>query len=66
VQKIYAENYLVIPLLLVAVIWYLIVTSVLSAGQYLLERRFGRSLARTTRGGWRPWRQRGIPSVEAL
>jgi len=65
VQKIYSENYLVIPLLLVAVIWYLIVTSVLSAGQYLLERRFGRSLARTPRGGWRPWRQRGIPSGEA-
>lgn len=47
VQKIYAENYLVIPLLIVAVIWYLIVTSVLSAGQYVLERRFGRSLRRT-------------------
>lgn len=64
VQKIYAENYLVIPLLLVAVIWYLILTSMLSAGQYLLERRFGRSLARTPRAGWRPWR-RGIPPREA-
>jgi polar amino acid transport system permease protein len=64
VQKIYAENYLVIPLLLVAVIWYLILTSLLSAGQYLLERRFGRSLARTPRAGWRPWR-RGIPPREA-
>ena len=65
VQKIYAQNYLVIPLLLVAVIWYLIVTSVLSVGQYLLERRFGRSLVRTRPAGWRPWRQRGIPPVEA-
>jgi polar amino acid transport system permease protein len=60
VQKIYAQNYRVIPLLLVAVIWYLIITSVLSAGQYLLERRLGRSLARTAGPGWRPWR-RGIP-----
>lgn len=65
VQKIYAENYLVIPLLLVAVIWYLVVTSLLSAGQYLLERRFGRSLARTPRGGWRPGRQRTVRSGEA-
>jgi polar amino acid transport system permease protein len=65
VQKIYAQNYRVIPLLIVAVIWYLIVTSVLSAGQYLLERRFGRSLARTPRAGWRPWRQRQVPPGEA-
>lgn len=63
VQKIYAENYRVIPLLLVAVIWYLVVTSVLSAGQYLLERRLGRSLARTAGAGWRPWRSR-FPSGE--
>jgi polar amino acid transport system permease protein len=61
VQKIYAENYRVIPLLLVAVIWYLIVTSVLSAGQYFLERRLGRSLARIAGPSWRPWRVR-VPS----
>ncbi|HLH58333.1 MAG TPA: amino acid ABC transporter permease [Streptosporangiaceae bacterium] len=72
VQKIYAENYRVIPLLLVAVIWYLVVTSVLSVGQYFLERRLGRSLSRNARPGgrpgrgwpcWRPWRQR-VPSGE--
>jgi len=63
VQKIYAENYQVIPLLMVAVIWYLVITSVLSAGQYFLERRLGRSLARTAGPGWRPWRGR-IPSGE--
>jgi polar amino acid transport system permease protein len=46
VQLIYAVNYLQIPLLLVASIWYLIVTSVLSVGQYYVERYFGRGTAR--------------------
>ena len=31
-----------IPLLLVATIWYLVVTSILSVGQYYLEQRFSR------------------------
>jgi polar amino acid transport system permease protein len=46
VQLIYSVNFQQIPLLLVAVIWYLIVTSVLSIGQYYIERRFGRGSAR--------------------
>jgi len=41
-QLIYAVNYLQIPLLLTASIWYLAVTSVLSVGQYYVERHFGR------------------------
>jgi len=51
VQKIYAQNYAVIPLLIVASLWYLAMTTVLSAGQRYLELRLGRgyagSLART-------------------
>lgn len=43
-QQVYAQNYKVIPLLVVASIWYLIVTSLLSLGQKQLERRFGRGL----------------------
>jgi len=46
VQLIYAVNYKTIPLLIVASIWYLIVTTVLSFGQYYLERYFGRGVAR--------------------
>jgi polar amino acid transport system permease protein len=46
VQQIYAVNYRTIPLLVVASIWYLIVTTVLSIGQYYLERYFGRGTAR--------------------
>src|SRR5437870_2811024 len=37
-QIIYARTFKTIPLLLVASIWYLIVTSILTLGQYYLER----------------------------
>jgi polar amino acid transport system permease protein len=46
VQLIYAVNYRTIPLLIVASIWYLIVTTVLTIGQYYLERHFGRGSMR--------------------
>jgi polar amino acid transport system permease protein len=46
VQLVYAANYRQVPLLIVACIWYLAATSVLSVAQYFLERRFGRGLAR--------------------
>jgi polar amino acid transport system permease protein len=46
VQLIYAQNYKQIPLLLVATIWYLIATTLLSIGQYYIERRFGRGASR--------------------
>lgn len=39
---IYSVNYKVIPLLIVASIWYLVATTVLSIGQYYLERHYGR------------------------
>ncbi|MCU1659847.1 MAG: hypothetical protein JWO57_4503 [Pseudonocardiales bacterium] len=41
-QLIYGSNNLQIPLLVVISIWYLIMTSVLSVGQYFLEKRFAR------------------------
>src|SRR4029079_1552251 len=46
VQLIYAVNFLQIPLLIVASIWYLIFTSLLSIGQYYIERHFGRGASR--------------------
>lgn len=46
VQLIYAANYRTIPLLLVASIWYLLVTTLLSIGQFYIERHFGRSATR--------------------
>jgi polar amino acid transport system permease protein len=39
-QLIYARTYETIPLLVVASLWYLLVVSVLSAGQHVLERRY--------------------------
>ncbi len=39
-QLIYARTYETIPLLIVASLWYLLVVSVLSAGQHGLERRY--------------------------
>jgi polar amino acid transport system permease protein len=48
-QTIYNANYKIIPLLIVASIWYLVMTSVLYVGQYFIERRFGRGFTRAER-----------------
>jgi len=45
-QLIYSVNYKTIELLLVASIWYLIVTSLLTVGQYYIERYFARGSQR--------------------
>lgn len=42
VQSIYNQNFQVIPLLMVAVWWYLIIVSVLTLGQSYLEKRYSR------------------------
>ncbi|WP_433479299.1 amino acid ABC transporter permease [Spirillospora sp. CA-142024] len=42
IQDIYANNFAVIPLLVTASVWYLIVVSVASVGQRYLERHVGR------------------------
>ena len=46
VQLIYSVNFKTIPLLIVASIWYLIVTSVLTVGQFYVERYYARGSAR--------------------
>jgi polar amino acid transport system permease protein len=46
-NNISANNYEIMPLLIVASLWYLIVTTVLSTGQFYLERRFARGALRT-------------------
>jgi polar amino acid transport system permease protein len=46
VQLIYSVNFLTIPLLIVASLWYLIVTSLLTIGQYYIERHYARGSAR--------------------
>lgn len=42
VQLIYGQNYRVMPLLLTATIWYIVLTTVLSIGQYYVERHYAR------------------------
>jgi polar amino acid transport system permease protein len=44
--NIYNANYKVLPLLIVASIWYLVITSVLYVGQYYLERYYARGSSR--------------------
>ncbi|MFD9583433.1 MULTISPECIES: amino acid ABC transporter permease [unclassified Streptomyces] len=46
IQDVYAQNYQVIPMLVVASIWYLILVTLLSVPQAWLERRYGRGTAR--------------------
>jgi polar amino acid transport system permease protein len=62
-QQIYAANFKPIPLLIVASIWYLALTSVLYVGQYFIERRYGRGFSRaeqlTLRARWFGFRQGG-------
>jgi polar amino acid transport system permease protein len=38
VQQIYSSTFQVVPLLLVASIWYMVIVSLLSVGQFFLER----------------------------
>jgi polar amino acid transport system permease protein len=49
VQEIYDVNFKTIPLLIVASIWYLVLTSVLYVGQFFIERRYGRGFSRAER-----------------
>jgi polar amino acid transport system permease protein len=55
-QLIYNQNFLIMPLLLVATLWYVILTTLLSVGQYYVERHYargsGRPGERTARGFW--------------
>lgn len=42
VQLVYNRNYLIIPLLVVATLWYAIVTTLLTVVQYYVERHYAR------------------------
>jgi polar amino acid transport system permease protein len=42
VQAVYNRTFEVIPMLMVAVIWYLFITSILNVGQGFIERYYGR------------------------
>ena len=46
-QAIYNRTFQVIPLLLVAVLWYLLITSILNVFQSAIERHYGKGDAET-------------------
>jgi polar amino acid transport system permease protein len=46
VNNIYARTYQTVPMLIVACIWYVAITSVLTFGQYYVERYFARGSSR--------------------
>ena len=47
IQRIYARTFRPIPLLIVGSIWYLLMTTVLTIGQFYVERRYARGALRT-------------------
>ncbi|TDC96108.1 amino acid ABC transporter permease [Nonomuraea deserti] len=63
-QQVYAMNFQVVPLLVVASIWYLVLTSIATFGQYFIERHYGRgeatrqarTLGAQLRRNLKPWR----------
>jgi polar amino acid transport system permease protein len=55
VQLIYQQNFLIMPLLMVATLWYIIVTTVLSVGQYFIERYYARGKRRGSGPGRGLW-----------
>jgi len=52
VQLIYGGNLQQVPLLVVASIWYLVLTSLLSVVQYFIERRYSRGAVPARTGGF--------------
>jgi polar amino acid transport system permease protein len=66
VQVIYGRNSRVVPLLMVATVWYIVLTTVLSIAQFYVERHFARGTARElpptplqrVRRTWREWKLR--------
>lgn len=65
-----ARIYQPIPLLIVAALWYLLITSVLMVGQHYLERHYGRGFdggaTAGGRGGRGPFGRRRRPGKQAL
>jgi polar amino acid transport system permease protein len=62
VQIIYSQDFRTIPLLIVASLWYLIVTSALAIGQHVLERRAGRATPKGPGRSRRGTRSRRSPA----
>jgi len=56
-ELIYTRTFETIPLLIVASLWYVLLTTVLTALQRAVERRVGRGHPETQRRGWSAFRK---------
>jgi len=50
-ETVWGQTFEIIPLLVVACIWYLALTTVFSIGQYYLEKHFGKGHSRKVEAG---------------
>ncbi|MER6811887.1 amino acid ABC transporter permease [Spirillospora sp. NPDC000708] len=68
VQSIYNRTFQTIPLLLVACLWYLVITSILYVGQSFIEHHYARGAIRNARQGFWDFvlmrRRRPVPPPE--
>jgi len=60
-QLIYQQNFLIMPLLIVATLWYIILTTILSIGQYFIERHYARGRNRDSGPGLWPAVRGNLP-----
>jgi polar amino acid transport system permease protein len=60
-QLIYNQNFQVMPLLMVATLWYIVLTTILSIGQYYIERHYARGTRRRPARTFRQVTQANLP-----
>jgi polar amino acid transport system permease protein len=65
-QLVYSANFKTIPLLIAASMWYLLVTSILSLGQYFIERHYNRGTVTPSRTRKRPTPRRSKSAAAAV
>jgi polar amino acid transport system permease protein len=65
VQVVYGRNGRVVPLLMVATVWYIVLTSILTIGQYYVERHYAKGSQRAL--PLTPWQkvQRKMTNINA-
>ncbi|WP_373880345.1 amino acid ABC transporter permease [Martelella alba] len=66
VQAVYNRTFEIIPMLMVAVIWYLIVTSILNLGQSAVERYYARGSRRDVTVAKRRAKDAGAPPTKSI
>ncbi|MCU5774118.1 amino acid ABC transporter permease [Erwiniaceae bacterium BAC15a-03b] len=64
VQAVYNRTFEIVPMLMVAVIWYLLITSVLNLGQSAIERYYARGTRRSPSAPRKP--PSVVPEVAAM